>query len=163
MRFNLLLLFLTIGAVMNTSTVNAQAVEKPITCELTSSYLDYILDKASEKDLLIVIARLGKNENQVDLNRRRLFNLNAYLTKYKSDSVFSRNPRNIILATGDKSDGFGVLEIYFKGNLFEKFHLSQNQDLYIGECAVDLEFFKSPCEINSQKIFYPCLGDSKKP
>jgi hypothetical protein len=144
--------------VVLSDSVRGQTVPKPTTCEYASSYLDYVLNKASSGDTLIVIARLGRNANNISLNSRRLFNLKEYLTVYQGKSVFSNNPRNLILATASRTNGLGRLELYFKGELIETFYLPFNRDLYIGECAVDLEFFRSPCDVPSQKVFYPCRG-----
>lgn len=131
-------------------------------CEENSSYLDVILSKAKEDDLVIVIAKLGAKEQNVNLNKRRLHNVKAYLTEYRKGLVFLKHPKNIVLATGEKTDGLGALEIYFQGKLFATFSLFHNEDLYVGECAIDLEFVKSPCDINEQKVFYPCLDKKRK-
>ncbi len=140
----------------------SQTTEKSTTCESNSSYLDALLQNLSEEDLIIVISRLGKIEQNHNLNERRLHNVKAYLTDYMKSSILSKHLNNIILATGDKTIGLGVIEIYYKGKLFSKFYLSHNADLYVGECAVDLSIYKDACEIEAQKKFYPCKLINKK-
>lgn len=137
-------------------------VNSQTTCESDSGYLDALLSKTKEDDLVIVIARLGKKEQNTELNRKRLYNVKAYLTQYIRGSILSKHPENIILATGEKTDGFGVVEIYFQGKLFTTFELSRNEILYVGECAVDFQLYKTACDIDNQKIFYPCLDKKKE-
>jgi hypothetical protein len=134
----------------------AQTIEKPTTCESDSSHLDVLLNKIREEDIIIVISRLGKTEKNINLNKRRLYNVKTYLIDYMKSSILSKHPDNIVLAVADRTNGLGTIEIYFRGKLFSKFYLSNNEDLYIGECAVDLELYKNACDIEAQKIFYPC-------
>lgn len=138
------------------STLMSQTI-----CEEGSAILDLVVDKAKDKDLVIVIARLGEKERSGELNRRRLHNVKAYLTEYRAGTIYSRHPDNIILATGSPTKGEGTIDIYFGGELLYKFRLHRNADLFVGECAIDLEFVKTPCDIQAQKVFYPCL-DRKK-
>jgi hypothetical protein len=137
-------------------------VKSQTTCESDSSYLDTIISKAKEGDLVIAIARLGKKERTTELNRKRLYNVKAYLTKYIKSSILSKHPKNIVLASGEKTNGLGSIEIYFQGELFATFYLSHNEILYVGECAVDFQLYKTACDIKTQKIFYPCLNKKRK-
>lgn len=147
---------------MGAISVHAQTNPKLTTCEYGSARLDYILDNISERDIVIVVARLGRNEKNLDLNRRRLFNVKHYLTNYRGHKFFVKDPKNLVLVTGDRTEGLGTLEFYFRGELFDTYLLPANKDVYLGECAVDLEFYKTPCNIPEQKGFYPCLDSVKK-
>lgn len=62
---------------------------------------------------------MGKNERNTDLNRRRLHNVKACLTQYRKGSFLSTHTENIILAFGENTNGRGVVQIYFKGELLE--------------------------------------------
>lgn len=126
-------------------------------CEDSSAILDVIAGEANNDDLVFVIAKPGKDEND-DMLKRRLHNVKMYLTEYRKGSVFSEKPENIILSFGTTRDATGSIDIYFKGRLFAQFQLRLGTDLFVGECALDLELNKDPCELDAQKIFYPCIG-----
>src|SRR5687767_3549941 len=142
--------------------VNTVKIMAQTSCEEASGTLDAIIANAKDESLVIVIARLGNKEKNTNLNKRRLHNVKTYLAEYIKGSPISKHPENIILATGDKTDGLGIIEIYFKGILFSKFLLRHNADLFIGECVVDFEFVKSSCDLEAQKVFYPCLDKKRK-
>jgi hypothetical protein len=40
--------------------------------------------------------------------------------------------------------------------LVERLFVGHNKDLFVGECAIDLQVHKGPCEVKAQKVFYPC-------
>lgn len=142
-------------------SIYGQHSDRPLSCEQASGYLDYILENATENDVVIAIAYSGKGEDGPLRNKRRLFNLKTYLTTYKKGTVFVNHPENLVLASGEAQKGNGRIEIYFKGKLFQTFFVPLNKDLYVGECAIDLELYRKPCDVESQKVFYPCL-DRKK-
>jgi len=133
-----------------------EAQEVPTSCELSSSYLDSLLEKVKTDDILIVIARLGRRESRADLNRRRLFNLRTYLASFRGRTLFTTTPEALVTGIGVRSSGLGVLELYLQGKLIARLYVGHNRDLYVGECAVDLDLYNEPCGMDSQKIFYPC-------
>lgn len=125
-------------------------------CEEMSGILDSVLNNADKDDVLVVVGRLGTMDKNPALNARRLSNIKMYLTQFHKDTVFAKKPENLVLATGEAIEGQGTIDLYFKGKLFVTFTTYPNGDLYVGECAVDLEIYSSRCEMDSQKVFYPC-------
>lgn len=103
------------------------------------------------------ISRLGRDDVNQSLHQRRLHNIKAYLTKYREGTIYARDSSNIIFVSGKKTDRLARIDIYFRGDIFTRFVLSKNNDLYVGECAVDLELYKSACDIPGQNVFYPCI------
>lgn len=142
--------------------LSAQVGKFPQACGDMSAQLDAIVNKAGPSDTLIVIVQLGENETNQDLNLRRSHNIKAYLTKYRLGSVFALRPDNIVLAYAERTDGLARLSLYLKGELVSVFFVSKNQDLFVGECVFDTEKFNNICDVDEQKIFYPCLDNGTK-
>ncbi len=128
-------------------------------CEEMSGILDSVLNNADKDDVLVVVARLGTMDKNPALNVRRLSNIKMYLTQFHKDTVFAKRPENLVLATGEAIEGQGVIELYFKGKLFETLTTYPNGDLYVGECSIDHDIYSSRCEVDSEKVFYPCRED----
>ena len=129
----------------------------PNNCEDNLFTLNAAHVAAGEKDLLIIIARLGNGEINRSLNHRRLHNVRAYLTEFG----WKRNPQTIILAEGERVNGYGRIEIYIKGILFDVLVIQTNGDLLVGSCEPDNIRPKK-----AEEIFYPyrdaILRKSKK-
>jgi hypothetical protein len=133
---------------------------KPNRCEYRIAVLDGITQKTSADHPIIVIARLGDGETRANLNWRRLENVRAYWTEYLLPER-RRNPETIILAEGERVNGYGQLQFYVGGNLVEVMKVARNADLFIGECyPPDDSYIRKgvydPCRVKSQRIFYPC-------
>ncbi len=84
----------------------------------------------------IVIARLGNGERSRELNRRRLFNVQTFLSRYKTIGA-----ENIIAAEGEKVRGYGRVEIYVGGKLLETLTVLKNEDLMVDCCEGDTDFY----------------------
>lgn len=127
----LLLLLNTLFCIQESSlskSIDSQNI-KPASYE----YNLYVLDRitggqlASTNDLVIVISRLGKGENPV-YNARRLHTVKTYL---KENLHFPEN--NVITATGEPTNGYGILEIYIKGKKYDSLAAEKNQELWVTE------------------------------
>src|SRR3954466_13639849 len=104
--------FLSLLMAMFATQVTAQTRPGPTSCELANGFLNLAMSEGSRDVVLIVIARLGKTEYRQELNKRRLYNVEMYLTKFNKDSFFAKNPKNVIYAEGEKTEGLGVLELF---------------------------------------------------
>jgi hypothetical protein len=131
---------------------------KPTGCDDRNAVLDVITQKTPADQSIIVVARQGTGETRSDLSWRRLENVRAYWTKFLLPAG-RRDPKTIILAQGEKVEGYGQLEFYAGGNLVEVIKVARNADLFIGTC-IDEKFIRhgtyDPCELKSDRIFYPC-------
>lgn len=144
MKFILLLLIL----VASCSNVFAQQPTKPANCESDIAILDAASRQAGEDGLMIVIARLGDGERNREVNRRRLYNVRTYLTEWDG----RRNPKNIITAEGERSNGYGRIELYVGGKLFYVLFVNRNADLIVGSCTYEIN---SPSEQQRENNLYP--------
>lgn len=82
-------------------------------CEENSAWLDRIMEdisQSSERELVFVIARLGRGETSRHLNQRRLHNAKTYLENRLSSE-------QIILAEGERSSKEGRVEFYVRNKL----------------------------------------------
>src|SRR5437588_805282 len=105
----------------------AQTDPKPTNCENHIAVLQAANHDAGKDGLIILIARLGNGDNKPDLNRHRLHSARAYLTDY-----LSVRPRNtIVIAEGEKVEGYGRIEIYIGGKLYYVLAVKANADLSV--------------------------------
>ena len=111
-------------------------------CETNVIKLDNINSQMSNEKLVIVVARLGSEEHNTEINLRRLHNFRLYLVEH-----WNRSPEKIILTQGERTQGVGQLEIYILGVLYEKILIPQGEDILVGSCDgtsnVDKLFFRS--------------------
>lgn len=108
----------------------------PGSCEDNISYLNaaYVAANATGPNTLIIaIARLGDGERQRELNRRRLHNVRVYLTQFG----WNRAPEAVITAEGERVKGYGRVELYVGGRLFDMIAVKNNGDLLVGSCEPD--------------------------
>lgn len=99
------------------------------TCESNRFRLEDVNSFAGKDGTMILIARLGKGEQSISLNHRRLHNARIYLSKF-----LLRKPDTIIVAEGERVMGRGRIEVYVGGKLVDAFGVGTNQDFYIGTC-----------------------------
>jgi hypothetical protein len=137
---------------------------RPTNCAERDAVLDGITQKTPADKLLIVIARLGDGETRANLNQRRLHNVRDYWTEFLP-AGYRRQAETIILAEGQQVRGYGQLEFYVEGNLVWVTKLPNNADLQVGECyPPDDSYIRNhrfnPCEVKSNKIFYPCRAEN---
>jgi hypothetical protein len=111
-------LFVTVAstvAAQQASTVSSTN-ERPGNCNSNSAQLDRVRNEASagmEKgEVIIAIARLGKGEASSDLNRRRLYSVQAYLSKRAAVPE-----KSIVVGEGQRAEGYGRVELYVGGKL----------------------------------------------
>ena len=133
---------------------------KPSNCPDRTANLDGIAQSTTAGELIIVIARSGDGDTKAGLSRRRLHNVRAYWLEYLP-AVYRLRPESIILAEGERIGGFGQLEFYVGGKLIWADKVARNADLRVGECyppddSYIRNGFFNPCEVRSNRIFYPC-------
>ncbi len=105
-------------------------------CETSSLKLDMVKNEFKSKDstqYLILIARLGKEEQNTFLNKRRLYAVKKYLI------TLGIQEEKIIIAQADKSDDVGKIEIYIEGQIVEAVFAKKNTDIPVGSCDNEKE------------------------
>jgi hypothetical protein len=129
--FSLALLFLYLtSAARLTTAQDVQTNPKPTNCENHIAVLEAANHDAGKDGLIILIGRLGSGDNKPDLNRHRLHTARAYL----SDYLNVRSPSTIIIAEGERVQGYGRIDIYVGGKLYYVFAIKPNADLAVGSC-----------------------------
>ena len=87
--------------------------DKPLNCEMTFQLMEDVRNlikaEADEKSVLILIARLGNGEKSRTINRRRLYNVREGL------KITLRIEKPIVIAEGERINGFGRVEVYLGG------------------------------------------------
>ena len=107
-------------------------------CEEHSAFLDVISQKAlvgeGKDGVVIAIARLGSGESSKELSRRRLENVRVYL--------LNRLPEGkLIIATGERVNELGRVEMYLGGKLVETLLANRNKDLCVACCDIDESYY----------------------
>ena len=126
-----------IGATSTCHAQNPNASKKtvPENCEEHSATLDMMRNEVlwgSGKDsLVIAVARLGNGEISRELNRRRLYNLGVHWKDYGLPA------ERLILAEGERVKGYGRLELYVSGKLFDVLLVKRGKDLCVDCCDID--------------------------
>ena len=112
----------------------------PITSEFNILRLEDVARIATaelaEGRKTIIIARLGNGECSRELNQRRLYNVQTFLSRYKTISA-----ENIVVAEGEKARGYGRVEIYVGGKLLTTLTVLKNEDLMVDCCEGDTNFY----------------------
>ena len=121
------------GAVRKELVPAEQPQTTPGNCESNISTLSLAHQAANEGRLLFAIARLGDGEYKRELNRRRLHNVRVYLTEFD----WKRDPKTLIIAEGERVKGYGRVELYVDGRLFDIIVVKPNGDLLVGSCEPD--------------------------
>ena len=137
-------------------SANEVRVVGPFQCQHNEAFVSGIGQNIPAKTLLIVIGRAGENETKSNLNKRRLHNVRAYLTRFTKQAA----DESLILAEGEKVKGYGRLEFYINGKLTAILNIRHNWDLIVGNCypdPLDAPF----CSVKENQVFYPCLDRSK--
>lgn len=126
-----------IGATSICHAQNPNASQKtvPENCEEHSATLDMMRNEVasgSGKDsLVIAVARLGNGEISRGLNRRRLYNLGVHWKDYGLPT------ERLILAEGERVKGYGRVELYVSGKLFDVLLVKRGKDLCVDCCDID--------------------------
>ena len=135
----------------------AQTDPKPTNCENHIAVLEAANHDAGKDGLIILIARLGNGDNKPGLNEHRLHSARAYLTEY----LRARSPKSIVIAEGERIEGYGRIEIYVGGKLYYVLAIKANADLSVGSCE--------PAELDDarqrelRKKLYPWLYQNQAP
>lgn len=148
----------------STNYLRALDDRRPTNCADRTAAIHGISHQAFADGLIIVIARLGDGETKANLSQRRLHNVRAYWTEFLP-AEYRRQRETILLAEGERVSGYGRLEFYVEGKLVWTIRLFRNDDLHIGECyPPDDSYIRNnsfyPCEVKSNKIFYPCRDEN---
>lgn len=157
-KFLLASLFLCLtSAARLTTAQDVQTNPKPTNCENHIAVLEAAHHDAGKDGLIILIGRLGSGDNKPDLNRHRLHSARAYLTGYLN----VRSLNTIIIAEGERVQGYGRIDIYVGGKLYYVFAIKPNADLAVGSCE--------PAELDDarqrdlRKKLYPWLYPKQPP
>ena len=114
--------------------------DKPLNCEMNFQNLEHvrtlIRGQVNQKSVLILIARLGNGERQQALNHRRLYNVRLKLT-----GELNVPEEKIIIAQGERLEGFGRVEFYLGGELVGALLANQQSDICVGCCGPDERFY----------------------
>ncbi len=143
----------------NRLTIESFRNDVPGNCESNIAVLDSLAQRTGADELIIVIARLGNNENRNRLNYRRLHNVRAYLTGYFTDPTVRRRMETIITAEGERVSGYGRIELYANGRLFWVLKVRHNSDLPVGNCGREPP--AEPCPPEERNLF-PCLDRRRR-
>jgi len=133
---------------------------KPGYCWYNQMQLDQISQHIPRDRRIIVIARLGDKDRKASLNTRRLNNVRAYLTEGVAEQ-FRRSSDSIIIAEGERTNGYGRIEFYLDGRLIEVLKVYPTHDLAVAECYAGID--GDPwCKTSRQGLFYPCKDHVRK-
>ena len=147
-------LLVTILAAYPAAAQSPPAGLKPYNCEYDISILTAADRAAGDDGLIIMIARLGDAERGRELNRRRLHNARTFLVEFGG-----RARGTIITAEGERVTGYGRIEFYVAGKLFDVIAVRRNADLLVGACSFEGE---DPCRFERERRLYPCLDGSSR-
>ncbi len=115
-----------------------------LNCEMELALQDGVINAATKQTnlggVLIVLARLGNGENSHELIRRRLYNARQFI-KERGGRLASEK---IVVAEGEPVKGYGRLEYYIGGELYQQLLFRKNR--YICQ---------SCCGDSFDKRFYP--------
>ena len=136
-----LALFLIVTSAFAQQQVSAEAEDvKPLTSEFNILRLEAVAKIAKEATAegrkIIVLARLGNGERSRQLNRRRLYNVQTFLMRNQEISA-----ENIVVAEGEKTQGYGRVEIYVGGRLAMTLTVPKNEDFMVDCCEGDTNFY----------------------
>jgi hypothetical protein len=152
-QFSLLILslFLTVmTAFAQQRVVNSTENITPVTSEFNILRLEDVAritaTEAAEGRKTILIARLGNGESSRELNRRRLSNVQIFLSRYKTIGA-----ENIVVAEAEKVRGYGRVEIYVGGKLLETLTILKNEDLVVDCCEGDTDFYPGKDRLRPSK------------
>jgi hypothetical protein len=106
----------------------------PTNCEQNSATIDQTRS-LSRESLVIAVARLGTGETSRSWNRRRLYNLGTYWKEHGMPA------ERLVLAEGEPVNGYGRIELYVTGKLFDMLLVRQNRDLCVICCGEDERYY----------------------
>ena len=148
---------IALGFIFAVSSASAQVIgvkTQPNNCEDNLHALNVVHQVAEGADLIIIIARLGTGETRRNINLRRLHNAQTYLA---SELYWKRDPKTVVVAEGERVNGYGRLEIYVRGVFWDAMLIKRNSDLLVGSCEPD---DIRPKWVDA--IFYPFLDEKSR-
>ncbi len=103
--------------------------KEPVNCELAGRYMDDAISRArrAEDTPLLAIIRPGEREPSARISHMRLLQVKAYL-EYTRFSKY-------VVATGEKVQGFGRIELYVAGKLLYALPLQRNRGINLLSCV----------------------------
>jgi hypothetical protein len=138
---------LLVVSICNAQDLSQEAL--PQTCEIHSRILDMTRNEAlwgsSKNSAVIAIARLGDGEISRQLNRRRLYNLMVHWKDYQLPEG------KLVAAEGERVSGFGRVELYVAGKLFDTLVVKRGKDLCVDCCEPDERLY--PYRQKANKYF----------
>ena len=147
----LLAMLVLVSAASGRYFTYAQTDLKPTNCENHIKMLEGANDVAGKDGLIILIARPGTGDTKPEISWRRLYSARAYLTDY----LGVRSPQTIVTGQGDRVEGYGRLEIYVAGKLYQTLAIRANAELSVGSCEPPEEDDARQKEL--RKKLYPWL------
>jgi hypothetical protein len=110
-------------------------IERPLNCELNLLYQNLVMEEAIRETknggVLVVIGRSGSGESSRTIMRRRLLNVRQYF----DERAQRLDPQKVVIAQGDAVKGFGRLEFYINGILFQRLMFPKNDYICISCCG----------------------------
>lgn len=108
--------------------------DEPFNCEMNSLYMDILgnalPEQIQDRNVLIIVARLGKGETSRSFNQRRLHNA----LQYQIDRIKIAREK-VILTEGERiTDGLGRLEFYLNGKMTGSLLIQKNRDFCTDCC-----------------------------
>jgi len=135
-------LLITVASTVETQQASTASStnERPGNCNSNSAQLDRVRNEASagiEKgEVIIAIARLGKGETSRELNGRRLYSVQAYLSKRAG-----LPEKAIVAGEGVRAEGYGRVELYVGGKLLNVLFAKRNEILCVECCGIDENYY----------------------
>jgi hypothetical protein len=90
--------------------------------------------ESADGSVVILIGRLGREEQSRELSRRRLHNVREFLTDYIPGHT-------IVTAEGEKAKGYGRVEIYIGGKIVDSMLAERNKDLLVDCCEGNARYY----------------------
>ena len=114
---------------------------KLLNCEMDLLYQAVVFDAALKQTksggVLIVNARLGDGENSRELTRRRLYNVRKFFSEGSSKLASEK----VVVAEGERVKGYGRLEYYLGGELYEQILFFKNGYICHSCCGPDEKYY----------------------
>jgi hypothetical protein len=122
------------------TTIANGFANKPTNCEINIIRMEaatkHAIEETAHGGVIIAIARLGNGERSREINRRRLHNVETYLTSYQTLAK-----QNVITAEGKRVKGYGRVELYLGGKLVDLFLVDFEKDLCVDCCEGDERYY----------------------
>jgi hypothetical protein len=127
--------------------------DRVLDCDYSVSVQDNVimtaLEQTREGGFLIIIIKPGDGETSPELTRRRLYNLREYFLRGRGSHL---KLEKVIFAKGDQVKGYGRIEYYLGGKLFERLLFRKNGYICHECCGLDDRYYpEKAAEYERQK------------